>query len=136
MLVLPENSAIYRGIRGLSTLPDDIGWELVIHGSASLMAISAIAFQLLQFPPIRVFCWSVVGFTSGFLAKKSIGYYNFARSLSRGVITIEDRLPFTRVIACSIVHIVSFVFPTIAATFAVIVGACAGYLFRPHHEAT
>jgi hypothetical protein len=136
MLVLPEYAAVSTRNSWLTALPDDTSWELVVPGSASLMTISAIAFHILQFPPIHAFCWAAVAFTSGFLARKSIGHYNFSRSITRDVLTFDDRIPYARVIAFSIALVVSFVFPTIAAIFAAAVGACAGYLFRPQHRAS
>lgn len=135
MLVVPAQAAIHTWHTGLSALPNDTSWELFIHGSATLSVISVIAFQILQFPPIHAFCWAIVGFTSGFLAKKSIGHYNFARSISRAALSFEDKVPYIRVVAFVIAIVVSFMFPMVSAVCAAAVGACAGYLFRPHREA-
>lgn len=130
MLVTPQHAAIRTWNTGIRALLNDTSWELVVYGSASLMSISAVAFQILRFPPLRAFCWAAVGFTSGFLAKKGIGHYSFARSISRAALTFDDRVPYARLIAFSTALVVSFVFPMIADTFALTVGACAGYLFR------
>ncbi len=135
MLVLPSHATPHTWQTGLSAFPNDTSWELFVHGSASLMTISTVAFQILQFPPIFAFCWTIVGFTSGFLAKKCFGHYSFARSISRAVLTFEDRAPHARVIAFTIALIVSFVFPVVATIFAVAVGICAGYLFRLRRDA-
>ena len=132
MLVLPAQVAASSWPTGISALPNDTSWELFIHGSASLMAISSIAFKILQFRPVWTLCWTIVGFTSGFLAKKTIGQYSFGRSISRAVVTCEDRLPYARIVGLCIALLVSVVFPTISAIFAAVVGACAGYLFRAH----
>ncbi len=113
----------------------DTTWGLFINGSATLMAISSVALQVFRFSPLHAFCWTIVGFSSGFLAKKSIGHYTFSRSIARTLVTIEDRIPHIRAVAFCIALIVSWIFPVIAALFAVTVGFCAGYFFRARHEA-
>lgn len=132
MLVLPQQAASDVWVTGIGSLQYDVHWNLFMKGATTLMAISAIAFRILQFPPLHAFCWSIVGFGLGFLAKKSIGHYNFPRSIARAIITLEDRIPNIRLTVFCVSLVVSFVFPLVAALFASVVGVCAGYFFHIH----
>ena len=116
------------------TLSGDPTWNLAVSGSTFLMAISAVAFEILQFPPINAFCWTSVGFATGFLAKKTICHYCIPQSLTRLALTFNDRLHSARSIAFFIALIASFVFTILAAVFAVSVGIFAGFLFKPQRE--
>lgn len=130
MLVLPNEAAPPPNVSGLPPIFDDPSWEPAVYGSATLMIISSLAIEILRFPPIRVISWVTIGFISGFLAKKTINHYNFTRSFARTALTIDERLPYVRVVALCISFFVSFCFPTISAIGAACVGLYGGYLFR------
>ena len=136
MLILPSQAAPLPNMSRLPSLFDDPSWEPAVYGSAAIMVVSSLAIKILQFPPIQVISWATVGFISGFLAKKTIHHYNFARSLARTALTIDERLPCLRVVVVCLSFFASFFSPTIAAIGAACVGLYGGCLFRYQHGAS
>jgi hypothetical protein len=113
---------------------NDVPIQLSLPGPITLMAISAVALHILQFPPLRIICWTCIGYCVGSLAQKSISQYNFAQSLTRSALILNARIPSARVAAFVVSLIVSFVFPILASMFAFAAGAFAGFLVRENRQ--
>ena len=128
MMIAPTNSPKADAI---AVLGDDLGWRQAAYSCTCIMAISAVALTIIPFPPLNAVCWFGVGFASGLLAKKVICKYGCLQSLTRFVLTVNDRLPYARVIALAIAIIGSFVFPVLAASMALVAGVLTGFSFRP-----
>ena len=116
--------------RSLASFVDDQEWRQTAPSAALLMVISSLAFQILALPPLATFCWGMVGFSTGFLAKKFITPYDISEYLTRRALTFNDRLPYGTAIAITVAFVVSFIFPTLAALIALPVGCFTGFLFH------
>jgi hypothetical protein len=135
MLAIPDPARIPHWPEEGEGISSDPSWGLAVNGSATLMSISAVAFHIFQFQVFHSFCCATVGFVVGFLAQKTLGHYNSARSITLAALTFDERVPYWRTTAFSIALIASFIFPILAVVAAVIVGTYSGFLFRPKQKA-
>jgi hypothetical protein len=108
---------------------DDQSWKWILPGSTLIYIIAEIASQTIKSAPFYTFSWATIGFTIGFLAKKSLFSYNLTRPMGCRFLELSRRFTILKGVVLVVSFIASLVFPVLAAVCAIGVGLVAGFSF-------
>jgi hypothetical protein len=108
---------------------DDQAWKWVLSGSALIYIIAEIASRTLKSAPFYTFSWATIGFTLGFLAKKTLFSYNLSKPIGCRFLELSRRFTILKGVVLVVSLIASFIFPVLAAILATGVGLIAGFSF-------
>lgn len=107
----------------------DQAWEYVLSGSTLLCVIAEVAARILTAPPFYTLAWATLGFTGGFLAKKTLLFYNFSQPLGIRLLAVSRRFSILKGAVLGVSLVASYLFPVLAASCAASVGLVAGFSF-------
>ena len=108
---------------------EDQSWKWVLPGATLIFIIAEIASRILKSAPFYTFSWATIGFTIGFLAKKTLFSYDLTKPIGCRLLEFSRRFTILKGVVLVVSFIASLVFPVLGAVCATSVGLVAGFSF-------